>query len=196
MTVVSTLWVKRAEMLDFTCQITEGTPPIPAVVGLLFLTAYAGIRRKRGRPTWSAAEIVTAYAFVYVTNVFLAPGTVDTFWINFPDPWPKKRHAKHRIVQPDFVHLLATRLRPGGTLHLATDDRAYAEQMDEVLSAEPLLENVLAPRHWTPEVPGRMHTGYEEEWRAEGRPLHFFEYRRTREPLEPVGPAAVGGETA
>jgi tRNA (guanine-N7-)-methyltransferase len=120
----------------------------------------------------------------------LMPDSVATFWINFPDPWPKKRHAKHRIVQPAFVHLLATRLRPGGTLHLATDDRAYAEQMDEVLSAEPLLENANAPLHWVPEVPGRMHTGYEEDWRAEGRPMHFFEYRRRADAPE------AGSETS
>jgi tRNA (guanine-N7-)-methyltransferase len=108
----------------------------------------------------------------------LSVGSVATFWINFPDPWPKKRHAKHRIVQPELVHELALRLRQGGALQLATDHRAYAEQMDEVLAGEPLLENAHAPLHWRPDVPGRMHTGYEEEWRAEGRPLHFFEYRR------------------
>lgn len=108
----------------------------------------------------------------------LEDASVDGFWINFPDPWPKKRHAKHRLVQPTFVSLLARRLREGGVLRLATDHRAYAEQMDAVLVAEPLLENVYAPLHWRPEVAGRLHTGYEQEWREEGRPLHFFEYRR------------------
>lgn len=113
-----------------------------------------------------------------VVREVLGEESVDCFWINFPDPWPKKRHAKHRIVQPEFVGLLASRLRRGGTLHLATDDRAYAEQMDDVLSGEERLENAYAPVHWLPEVPGRLHTGYEEEWRAQGRTLHFFEYRR------------------
>ena len=108
----------------------------------------------------------------------LPADSVDRFWINFPAPWPKKRHAKHRLVQADFVALLATRLRPGGLLRLATDHRGYAEQMYEVLSAEPRLRNAYAPLHWCPEVEGRMHTGYEQEWRDEGRPLHFFEYRR------------------
>ena len=108
----------------------------------------------------------------------IAPGSVETFWINFPDPWPKKRHHKHRLVQRELVAQLAERLRPGGTLQLATDHRAYAEQMDEVLSGEARLENAYAPLHWRPEVPGRLHTGYEEEWRAQGRTLHFFEYRR------------------
>ncbi|MCA9512601.1 MAG: tRNA (guanosine(46)-N7)-methyltransferase TrmB [Myxococcota bacterium] len=113
-----------------------------------------------------------------VVDELLAPASVDEFWINFPDPWPKKRHAKNRLVQPPLVHALATRLVPGGVLHAATDDPAYAEQMDEVFAGEPLLENANAPLRWRPEVPGRMHTAYEEQWRAEGRPLHFFAYRR------------------
>ena len=67
----------------------------------------------------------------------------------FPDPWPKKRHHKRRLIQPAFVHELARRLAPGGYLHCATDWHEYAEQMLEVLSAEPLLANTadgFAPR--------------------------------------------------
>jgi hypothetical protein len=58
---------------------------------------------------------------------------------------------------------------------------AYAEAIDAVLGAEPLLENAAAPAPWLREVPGRKPTAYELEWRAEGRALHFFEYRRSRE---------------
>jgi len=108
----------------------------------------------------------------------LEPDSVAVCWVNFPDPWPKKRHAKHRLIQPAFVERLTTRLVSGGLLRVATDSRAYAEQIDEVLAAEPQLENAYAPVHWLPEVQGRRHTGYEDEWRAQGRPLHFFEYRR------------------
>jgi len=67
----------------------------------------------------------------------------------FPDPWHKKRHHKRRLIQPPFVRLLAERLAPGGYLHLATDWQPYAEQMLEVLSAEPRLRNTAegyAPR--------------------------------------------------
>ena len=59
----------------------------------------------------------------------------------FPDPWPKARHHKRRIVRPDLVSLMASRLRPGGVLHCATDWAPYAEAMLEVLSAEPMLVN-------------------------------------------------------
>jgi tRNA (guanine-N7-)-methyltransferase len=67
----------------------------------------------------------------------------------FPDPWPKKRHHKRRLVQPLFVALMARKLKPGGYVHLATDWEEYAEQMLAVLSAEPLLKNsadAFAPR--------------------------------------------------
>jgi tRNA (guanine-N7-)-methyltransferase len=59
----------------------------------------------------------------------------------FPDPWPKARHHKRRIVRPDLVSLMAARLEPGGVLHCATDWAPYAEQMLEVLRAEPSLAN-------------------------------------------------------
>ena len=59
--------------------------------------------------------------------------------IFFPDPWPKRRHHKRRLVQPAFAALAATRLRPGGTLHMATDWADYAEQMRAVADAEPRL---------------------------------------------------------
>jgi tRNA (guanine-N7-)-methyltransferase len=59
----------------------------------------------------------------------------------FPDPWPKARHHKRRLIAPAFVSLLATRIAPGGYLHCATDWEHYARQMLEVLSAEPLLAN-------------------------------------------------------
>jgi tRNA (guanine-N7-)-methyltransferase len=113
-----------------------------------------------------------------VVQELLAPGSVETFWINFPDPWPKKRHHRRRLIQPAFVAALALRLVPGGALQVATDDVAYAEWIAEVLAGEPRLENALAPAPFAREVPGRKATAYELEWRAEGRPLHFFTYRR------------------
>ena len=119
-----------------------------------------------------------------VLRELLAPGSVSAFWINFPDPWPKKRHQRRRLVQAPFVHELTARLAAGGSLHVATDHAGYAEQIDAVLGGEPGLANAFAPARFLREVPGRMRTAYELEWRAEGRPLHFWHYRRP-------GPAAT-----
>ncbi len=105
-------------------------------------------------------------------------GSVHTVWINFSDPWPKAAHAHRRLFQPEFVRQAAVALEPGGLLRVATDDRVYAEQIDEVLNGEPLLENVYAPEPWVREVPGRIMTSYERDWREDGRDMHFFDYAR------------------
>jgi tRNA (guanine-N7-)-methyltransferase len=112
-----------------------------------------------------------------VVQEALPASSVRTFWINFSDPWPKLRHHRRRLVQAPFVRQLAVRLVPGGELHVATDDVPYAEHIDAVLRSEPLLENAL-PARWLAEIADRPVTAYEAMWRAEGRPLHFFSYRR------------------
>ena len=76
---------------------------------------------------------------VWSTEHLLAPGSVDELWTFFPDPWPKQRHHQRRLVTAEFAALAATRLAPGAVWRLATDWAAYAEQMAEVLDAEPLL---------------------------------------------------------
>ena len=81
---------------------------------------------------------------VEVVRHMIAPDSLAGIHVFFPDPWPKKRHHKRRLIQPAFVALLASRLRAGGYLHLATDWEEYALQMLEVLSAEPLLANTAA----------------------------------------------------
>jgi len=113
-----------------------------------------------------------------VVRDLLPDASVDAFWINFPDPWPKRRHHRRRLVQPELVRVLCRCLAPGGALEVATDHPEYATWIHLVLASEPGLCNLCAPRACLPEVPGRMHTAYEEEWRAEGRPLHFFRYAR------------------
>ena len=86
---------------------------------------------------------------VEVLEHMIEPGTLDGVHIFFPDPWHKARHHKRRLIQPPFVALLASRLKPGAYLHCATDWQNYAEQMLEVLGADPSLENTApdyAPR--------------------------------------------------
>lgn len=78
---------------------------------------------------------------VDVVNEMIAPDSLDGVLVFFPDPWHKARHHKRRLIQPEFVRMLVSRLKLGGTIHCATDWENYAEQMLEVLSAEPLLEN-------------------------------------------------------
>ncbi|WP_083300794.1 tRNA (guanosine(46)-N7)-methyltransferase TrmB [Jeongeupia sp. USM3] len=111
----------------------------PGVGSLLKLVGEQGITNIR----------IVQHDAVEVIEHMLTPGCLDGVHIYFPDPWHKKRHNKRRLVQPDFVKQLASRVRVGGYLHLATDWEDYAVQMLEVLSNEPLLENTsdgYAPR--------------------------------------------------
>jgi tRNA (guanine-N7-)-methyltransferase len=92
---------------------------------------------------------VIQYDAVDVVRHMLTPESLAGIHVFFPDPWPKKRQQKRRLIQPPFVALLASRLVPGGYLHCATDWQDYAEQMLAVLSVEPQLvnqHNAYAPR--------------------------------------------------
>ncbi|MCC7098149.1 MAG: tRNA (guanosine(46)-N7)-methyltransferase TrmB, partial [Rubrivivax sp.] len=101
---------------------------------------------------------------VEVLQQMIAPDSLAAVHVFFPDPWPKKRHHKRRLIQPPLVALIASRLAPGGVLHCATDWEPYAEQMLQVLSQEPLLRNTAA--------------GYAP--RPDYRPLTKFEARGLR----------------
>lgn len=100
----------------------------------------------------------------------LAPDSLAGVRVFFPDPWPKKRHHKRRLITPKFVKLLASRLQPGGRLHLATDWQHYAEQMMEICTAEPLLSNEYD--EWAPRPDWRPITKFESRAHAEGRICH------------------------
>jgi tRNA (guanine-N7-)-methyltransferase len=90
--------------------------------------------------------------------------------IYFPDPWPKARHAKRRLVQGPFVALLVDRLTAGGFVHLVTDWPEYAEQMLAVVDAEPGLENPFDG--FAPRMHDRPVTKYERRARRLGHPVH------------------------
>lgn len=91
----------------------------------------------------------------------VADAALDEVRIYFPDPWHKKRHHKRRLIQSGFVSLLCDKLKPGGLFHLATDWENYAEQMWDVLDAQPQLENTAGPRAAIPRPEWRRQTHFE-----------------------------------
>jgi tRNA (guanine-N7-)-methyltransferase len=105
---------------------------------------------------------------VVVLEHLVAPGSLAGLRVYYPDPWPKRRHHKRRLVQPGTVALMASRLAPGATLHLATDVADYADQMREVTDAEPLLANPHGG--FAPRPPWRPRTKFEARAEQEGRP--------------------------
>lgn len=104
------------------------TPGVGALMRLLDAGSIGNVR-------------IIQYDAVEVLNHMIAPGVLDGIHIYFPDPWPKKRHHKRRLIQPLLLSLLASRLKTGGYLHLATDWQEYAEWMLQALRGEPLLVN-------------------------------------------------------
>jgi tRNA (guanine-N7-)-methyltransferase len=110
---------------------------------------------------------------VEVLREMIAPDALAGVNVFFPDPWHKKRHHKRRLIQPPVVALLASRLAPGGVLHCATDWQPYAEQMLEVLSAEPLLVNTCASGY-APRPEHRPLTRFEQRGQALGHGVWVF----------------------
>lgn len=115
---------------------------------------------------------------VEVLNEQLGPGTLDQVLLFFPDPWPKKRHHKRRIVQPAFAQLVADRLKPDGIFHLATDWENYAEQMLEVLEACAPLENCSGAGKFAERPASRPETKFERRGRRLGHGVWDLLYRR------------------
>ena len=102
-----------------------------------------------------------------VLEQLVEPGTLTGVRVFFPDPWPKSRHHKRRLIQPATVALIADRLRPGGVLHAATDHAGYAGQIAEVGDAEPRLRRAL-PGQPLPISVQRPATKYETKAREAG----------------------------
>jgi len=103
----------------------------PGVGSLLKLIAELGLQNLR----------IVQHDAIEVLRDMIRPNTLAGVHVFFPDPWPKKRHHKRRLIQPAFLSLLTSRMISGGYIHLATDWEEYAVQMLDVLRAEPSLKN-------------------------------------------------------
>jgi len=162
-------------MGDTTAQIAIAQPDVdfigvevhaPGVGSLLRRLDEAGVANVR----------VIQHDAVEVVREMIAPGSLAGIHVFFPDPWPKKRHHKRRLLQPPFVALLASRLAPGGTLHAATDWEEYAEEILAVLSAEPLLRNTADG--FAPRPARRPRTKFEERGLKLGHGVRDLIFRR------------------
>jgi tRNA (guanine-N7-)-methyltransferase len=130
-------------------------------------------------------RIVHARAETALHHLF-RPEALSQVHINFPDPWFKSGHRHRRLMQPDTLAALASRMQPGALLFLATDILDYAEMSAALLASSAAFENLL-PEAWTTEpLPGRIVTKYEEKARREGRTPMYFAYRRTHHPAPAV----------
>ena len=126
---------------------------------------------RQGVPNLRVLRLETRY-----TLERLCPfGSVEEIHILFPDPWPKRRHWKNRILQPDFLEIAARALPPGGLLRFVTDHPDYSQWADEVLRASPLFHPLSNTEEQNATYP---HTDFEAMFRAEGKPIHAHLYER------------------
>jgi tRNA (guanine-N7-)-methyltransferase len=152
-------------MGDATAQIAAAHPHLDYLGVEVHVPGVGALLKRIGEQGLTNVRIVRHDA-VEVLRDMVAPDTLAGVHVYFPDPWHKLRHHKRRLVQPPFVALLASRLAPGGYLHCATDWEPYAQQMREVLGAEPLLRPASAhppgPDGFTPRPPWRPPTKFEQ----------------------------------
>jgi tRNA (guanine-N7-)-methyltransferase len=113
---------------------------------------------------------------VEVIRDMLPVECLDGVHLFFPDPWPKKRHHKRRLIQTEFVRLLATRMRRGAYLHVATDWHEYAEHIIATLSADTMLQNTA--QHYAPRPNYRPQTKFETRGRNLGHEVTDIVFRR------------------
>ena len=131
-----------------TAAIAAARPEVDFIGAEVHTPGVGALLKQIGEKEIANLRIVQHDA-VEVLEHMVAPGSLAGVHVFFPDPWHKLKHNKRRLIQPAFVRHLVTRIAPGGTLHCATDWQPYAEQMLEVLSAEPALRNTAdgyAPR--------------------------------------------------
>jgi tRNA (guanine-N7-)-methyltransferase len=113
-----------------------------------------------------------------ITHYYLPSSTVRSVFINFPDPWPKKRHAKHRIIQVPFIREVHRILQPGGVLTMVTDDEAYSKIMIEVLHQVAGFESVFPDPYYVTHYPDYGTSYFEDLWRQKGKSIHYHAFRK------------------
>ncbi len=121
---------------------------------------------------------ITQLPAQYVLQHQVAEGQLDGVCINHPDPWPKARHHKRRLIQKDFAALLVSRLKAGGFIKLASDKPDLAEWMRDILDATPGLTNVAGPGGFVPRDADRPETKFEQRGLKKGRSSQFLHYIR------------------
>jgi len=113
-----------------------------------------------------------------VLQVVFGDGAISELFVNFPDPWPKKRHADRRLFVEEFFSLASRKLKDGGLLHLATDHRLLVDQALREMEKVSSFINLERENGFRSSSPYPFRTRYEKKWIAEGRELFYFTYEK------------------
>ena len=160
---------------SFTLQYALANPGRNIVALERLLGRITKLDRKGHRAGLKNLRLLRAEA-AYVLEYLLPPGLLDVIHVYFPDPWPKKRHHKNRLISEPFPPLAKRLLREGGIVYLRTDNIEYFEQMLEVFGDAVGFETVE-----TPEPMKQLVTDFEQQFNAQGIPTNYAAYRSVGE---------------
>jgi len=148
---------------------------------------YFGIDRKmeRARTTLNKIKrtsslpnlIISRIGTDYLQEMF-PDGTFDEIIMNFPDPWPKKKHHKNRTVNNDFLQELHRLLKPAGIYRFASDHAEYSVEIAELFKNSPLFKNLYAPQPFLHQMQNRIQTQFERHKTAEGFTIHYMKFQK------------------
>ncbi|BBC34451.1 tRNA (guanine-N(7)-)-methyltransferase [Streptomyces graminofaciens] len=166
-------------MGEATAQMAAGDPGTNILAVDVHTPGQGNLLNLADRDGLSNIRVANGDAIILLREM-LAPESLDGLRVFFPDPWPKKRHHKRRLIQPEFLTLVASRLRPGAIVHCATDWEPYAEQMLEVLGAHPDFENTRADGGFAPRPGFRPLTRFEGQGLDKGHVVNDLLFRRVQ----------------
>lgn len=151
----------------------ERSPHINWVAVELKFDRVRKIHSKRTNLELSNLFIVCGKAQVF-TREYLRESSIEATYVNFPDPWPKDRHAKHRLIQAPFMKDVFRAIKPGGESQFVSDAYTYIKQMQEEIESVPGWRAATIDPKQKEEYGGSY---FERLWRSKGRDIHFLEYR-------------------
>lgn len=139
----------------------------------------------RVRKIWSKMKnsgidnllIISGEALTF-SRFYLPPASIDEVFVNFPDPWPKRSHAKHRLIQRPFIDECARVVKEGGNATLVTDDKDYSEQMIAEMTQHPNWRSRFPDPKFTTEWPGYGGSFFETLWRAKGCTIRYHQFEK------------------
>lgn len=166
-------------MGEATAAMAEAAPDVNILAADIHTPGIGNLLHLIGTRGPENVRIAEGDAVVLLTDM-VAAGALAGIRVFFPDPWPKSRHHKRRLIRPGFAALAASRLAPGGTLHCATDWAPYAAWMLDVLAAEPALANAAGPGGgYVPRPDWRPLTRFEQQGLAKGHDVADLIFTRT-----------------
>ena len=140
---------------------------------------------ERARKIWSKMKneglsnlLIVAGEAVTFTKEYLPSHEIAEAYVNFPDPWPKERHAKNRLFQELFISQLARILCPQGKLIVATDDHDYSIQISEKVRENISFSSKFDMPYYVTEWPGYGDSYFDHLWRSQGKKIHYFQFER------------------